>query len=33
MTERVLAVQYRADEVTDEHLIEIVQTILNSLEP
>lgn len=33
VTERVLAVQYRANDVTDEHLIEIVQTILDSLEP
>lgn len=33
VTERLLAVQYRAEDVTDEHLIEIVQTILDSLEP
>lgn len=33
VTERLLAVQYRAEDVTDEHLIEIVMTILDSLEP
>jgi hypothetical protein len=33
VTKRVLAVQYRAEDVTDEHLTEIVQTILHSLEP
>jgi hypothetical protein len=33
VTERVLAVQYRAEDVTTEHLTTIVQTILDSLEP
>jgi hypothetical protein len=33
VTRQVLAVQYRADDVTDEHLVEIVQTILDSLDP
>lgn len=31
--ERVLAAQYRAEDVTTEHLTTIVQTILDSLEP
>ena len=33
VTERLLAVQYRAEDIRDEHLIEIVKTILGSLEP
>jgi hypothetical protein len=33
VTSKVLAVQYRAEDISDDHLAEIVQAILDSLEP
>lgn len=33
VTGRVLALQYRAEDVSDDHLTEVVQAILDSLEP